>query len=108
MAELPTFTLPKLSDDGLKERALVAATPVPLVPITEVDAEALLVRLMLPVAAPAVCGANFTLKVLLWAEGMVSGAVIPLTVRPVPVAVSCEIFRSAVPMLVMITDWDFD
>lgn len=39
---------------------------------------------------------------------MVSGVVIPLTVMPVPVAVSCEIFRSAVPVLVMVTDCDFD
>ena len=108
MAELPTLTLPKLSDDGLNERVLVAATPVPLRPITVAGVAALLVRLMLPVALPAVCGANCTLKVLLWAAGMVSGVVIPLTVKPVPVALICEIFRSAVPVLVMVTAWDLD
>ena len=39
---------------------------------------------------------------------MVNGVVIPLTVMPVPVADICEIFRSAVPVLVMLTDWDLD
>lgn len=108
LAELPTLTLPKLSEDGFGDKVLVAATPVPLQPIIVAELEALLVRLMLPLAAPAVCGANCTLKVLLWDAGMVSGVVIPLTVVPVPVADICEIFRSAVPVLVMVTDWDLD
>ena len=108
MAELPTFTLPKLSEDGLSDMVLVAARPVPLMPMTVAELEALLLRLMLPLAAPAVCGVNFTLKVLLSDAAIVSGVVIPLTVMPVPVAVICEIFRSAVPVLVMVTDCDFD
>lgn len=58
LAELPTFTLPKLSEAGLSESVLVAATPVPLQPIAVAELAALLVRLMLPLAAPAVCGAN--------------------------------------------------
>lgn len=104
LAELPTLMLPKLSEEGFNESVLVAATPVPLQPTTVAELEALLVRLMLPLAAPVACGANWTLKVLLCDAGIVSGVVIPLTVMPVPVAVSCAIFRSAEPVLVMVTD----
>jgi hypothetical protein len=42
------------------------------------------VTLTLPLAFAADCGVNVTLKVALWPAVSVTGAVIPLTVNPVP------------------------
>ena len=53
---LPTRTLPKLTLDGFADR--VACVPVPVKAIVAGEPGALLVSEMLPVALPAIVGAN--------------------------------------------------
>lgn len=72
---LPSTTLPKLMLVGLVVRS-PAATPVPesptfVVPLAVTNA-------ILPLALPAVVGANLTLKFPLCPTAKVTGAVIPL------------------------------
>lgn len=53
-----------------------------------------------PVTAPAVVGAKTALNVVFEPDGIVSGAVRPVILNPVPLAVAREITRLAVPLLV--------
>jgi hypothetical protein len=50
-----------------------------------------------PLTLPAELGANFAVNEVLWPAVSVKGVVIPLTLKPVPEAVACEIVRLAVP-----------
>ena len=51
----------------------------------------------LPLTLPAVVGANFAVNDVLCPAPSVNGVVIPLTLKPVPDAVACEMVRLAVP-----------
>jgi len=62
----------------------------------------LLVTVTVPEKLPAAVGANFALKVVLAPAATVAGRVRPLTLKPVPLAVNCEIVRAAVPLLVSV------
>ena len=106
-AEPPTFTFPKLRDAGLTDNVAVAATPVPLRATTVGEVEALVTRLMLPLARPAVCGANCAVNVLLFPAAIVRGVATPLTLNPAPVELTCATVKSALPVFVMITGSDF-
>jgi hypothetical protein len=64
---------------------------------------ALLTIEMLPVALPAVVGANCAVKVAICPTLIVSGVAMPLILNPVPEAVACEIVRLAVPEFVSVT-----
>jgi hypothetical protein len=66
------------------------------------------VMLTLPVAFPAVVGANRTVKVVLWPAVSVKGKVNPLMVNPVPVAAAAEIVRLVPPLLVNVSVSDFE
>ena len=79
----PTVTLPKLRLVGLDPRA-PALTPVPVRGMDRVGLEALEVMLTVPVALLAAVGVKVTLKVAVWPEVSVTGAVMPLMVKPVP------------------------
>ena len=79
----PTVTLPKLRLVGFAPSA-PAARPVPESGIARVGLDAFEVIAMLPVAAPVVVGVKVTLKVVLCPADRIRGAVIPLTVNPVP------------------------
>lgn len=57
LAELPTFTCPKETDEGLTESVVVAATPVPLRATEAGELGALLAMESAPVTLPADCGA---------------------------------------------------
>jgi hypothetical protein len=76
-------TLPKLRLVGFDPSA-PAATPVPDRGIFKVGFDAVEVIATLPLTAPAVVGANDTLKLALWPAVSVKGAVIPLSVYPDP------------------------
>jgi hypothetical protein len=61
-----------------------------------------------PVALPAVVGANFTLKLLVAPAASVNGSVAtPVRLNPVPVPDTWVIFRSAVPVFLSCTVCEF-
>jgi hypothetical protein len=64
---------------------------------------ALLVTVTLPEALPPVVGANTTFRVAVVAAFNVNGAVIPFTLKPVPLAAMLEIWTAAVPVLFNMT-----
>jgi len=81
---VPTTTLPRAKLVGETMSCPVAAVPVPDSAMVRVGLEALEVTVTEPVALPAAVGVNVTLKVALWPEVSVRGAVMPLMVKPVP------------------------
>jgi hypothetical protein len=81
---VPTTTSPRASVVGETLSCPVAAAPVPDSAMLRVGLEALEVTVTAPVALPAVVGVKVTLKVALWPEVSVTGAVMPLIVKPVP------------------------
>ena len=78
-----TCTLPKARLGGLDPSA-PAVTPVPVSGIFSVGFDAFDVIATLPLTAPALAGLNNTLKLALWPAARVTGALIPLTLNPVP------------------------
>ena len=62
------------------------------------------VMVTLPLAAPAVVGANFTEKVVLCPAVKVAGRASPLKLNPVPLALAAEIVRVDPPELVSVSD----
>ena len=80
---LPTVTLPKARLLGLDPSA-PGATPVPDKGMVNVGLGAFEVMVTLPLAFAADCGVKVTLKLALCPAVSVTGAVIPLTVNPVP------------------------
>ena len=81
---VPTTTLPRARVVGVTINCPVAAVPVPDSGMVNVGFDAVDVIVTLPLTAPADCGANETLKLALWPEVSVTGAVIPLTLYPAP------------------------
>lgn len=75
--------LPKLRLDGLDDKA-PAATPVPESGIVSDGFDPSDVMVTLPLALPAAVGVNVTLNVALAPAVTVTGVVIPLTLKPVP------------------------
>ena len=80
---LPTVTLPKARVLGLDPSA-PGATPVPDKGMVKFGLGAFEVMVTLPLAFAADCGVKVTLNVALCPAVSVTGAVIPLTVNPVP------------------------
>src|SRR5260370_30011097 len=78
-------------------------TPVPLRAIASGEPGALLVMETLPVALPAVEGANCPLKVVLCPAASVSGTDKPAMLKPVPKTLAAEIATLAVPKLQNVT-----
>ena len=66
--------------------------------------DALEVMVKLPVADPAVVGANFALNVVLWPAFKVSGTDNPLMLNPAPLADAAEIVTLFPPLLVKLPD----
>jgi hypothetical protein len=64
------------------------------------------VRETLPLTFPAEVGENLAVNDVLCPAPSVKGVDIPLTLKPPPDAVACEIVRLAVPELVKVTVWD--
>jgi len=94
---LPTFTVPKLSVVGLAPRLNVAAVPVPLRPIAVGEPGTFVFSEMLPVTLPAEAGAKTALKAMVL-FGVTVCAVKPVTLKPVPVTLSDETTKFAVPV----------
>lgn len=81
---LPTNKLPKFTLAGLDESAPCVPVPVS----ATVGSEALLVTEMDPDAFPVVVGSNTAVNVVLCPAFNVMGTVIPLTLNPVPLALT--------------------
>ena len=69
--------------------------PLPLTEVIEIP----------PLTAPVDCGAKVTLQLTLCPAGRVSGRVIPLNPKPLPVSVTCEMVRVLPPGLVRVITW---
>lgn len=102
---LPKVTFPKLRLGELGA-SCPGEVPVPDNGNASDGLEASEVIVTVPVAVPADCGANVTLKVMLWEGFRVSGAVIPLRRKPVPLTAACEMLTLVPPLLVSVTVWD--
>lgn len=100
----PTVTLPSESVVGDTLSCPVAVTPVPETGIVNVVFVAVEVTVRFPLTAPAVVGANETVKVALLPPLSVSGVVIPLTLNPVPVIPTWVTETLVVPVFVMVSD----
>lgn len=104
---VPTRTLPKFKLAALAESSSVCAVPVPLSVIVALGAFAALLKIVtLPVALPAATGEKETVNAALWPAGTVVGKASPPAEKPVPLALICEMLRSAVPVFVTTTDCD--
>jgi hypothetical protein len=79
------------------------AVPEPVKAIESGEPAALLTIEMLPVALPAVVGANFAVNVVLCPAFSVTGAARPVMLKPVPDALPDEIATLAVPEFVRVT-----
>jgi len=88
VAEDPAFTFPKEMLVVLNVNTSVAATPVPLNPMVVGEFGALLTRLTVPVAAPAVAGLNCTLKLLVCPDESVRGRAKDPMPNPLPVTLT--------------------
>ncbi len=99
---VPVVTLPKAAVVGVA--ASCGCVPVPLQAIVVGEFGALLTIEMLPLALPAVVGANCALNVVLSPAPNVSGVLNPLRLIPAPDAVAPEIVTLAVPEFVNVMD----
>jgi hypothetical protein len=90
----PSATLPNATLEGVTD--IAGCAPVPVRAIV-VGPERLVVTEMLPDTAPAVVGAKTTLKLIVL-FGVSVCAVKPVTLKPVPVTLSDETTRFAVPV----------
>jgi len=84
---LPTVTFPKLRLVGF-DPSVPCVTPVPVTGMVRVGLDAVEVIVTLPLALAVDVGANLTLKVALWPAVRVSGVVMPLRLKPVPLMVA--------------------
>ena len=80
-----------------------AATPVPVTAIVAGDSVALLVIVTVPLSAAAVVGENVRVKGRFCPGVIVTGAVTPLVLKPVPVTAMFEIVRLELPVSESVT-----
>jgi len=99
----PTCTLPKLRLVGFDVRS-PGARPVPDSGMVKVGFDAFEVTVTFPVTAVADTGVYATLKVALWPAVRVTGAVIPLSVKPVPLIPTAEIVTLVPPVFVTVSE----
>lgn len=81
----PSVTFPNAKVLGLALSDCVAATPVPVSEIVTGDVAPLFTRDIEPVALPALVGENTALNVVVAPTAIVTGAVSPVMLKPVPV-----------------------
>jgi hypothetical protein len=72
--------------------------------MVRVGFEAFDVTVRLPLALPADCGVNVTVKVALWPAVRVIGVVTPLRLKPAPLIPTWEIVTLEPPVLVTVSD----
>src|SRR5579862_6743796 len=99
--EAPVRRLPKLTLAGFAESA--PCTPVPL--SATVGSEPLLTTEIVPEALPAVEGSKTAENVVLCPAPRLTGTVMPVTLKPVPDALTCVIVTLSLPVLLIVTVW---
>ena len=82
---LPRFTLPKEMLVGFTESVVFAAVALPLRTTVAGEFAALLTSETVPLALPADCAVNCTLKLLDCPAARVSGRLRPVVLKPAPV-----------------------
>ena len=97
----PTVTLPKLTLEGMME--ICACAPVPLRVIATGEFVALLTTVTLPERLPVEAGAKVTLKVVDCPAARLSGNAIPVTLKPAPLALTCEMETLEFPVFFSVT-----
>src|ERR1700704_2127274 len=100
---LPTVTFPKLTLAGFAIRE-PAVAPVPESAMLRGEPGASEAMARLPVIAPPVAGANFTVNATDWFGVKVAGRASPTTEKPVPVTVACEMTTFDPPVLVNVSE----
>ena len=100
MFDNPTGTLPNAAFDGTAE--IFGIMPTPLNVAVKFGLLALLVTVTLPVAVPMIVGMKVILKETWLPGARLSGRVVPLVVKPVPVTATFEIEMLLVALLVTV------
>ena len=101
--ELPTATLPKLTEAGLRERTAAAgADAIAVSPTDRGELVALLVIVRVPEMEPVAWGSSVTLIGRLCPGAMVVGSDMPETANPDPLTLTWEIV-TAVPLTAAVT-----
>ena len=103
---VPTTTLPTAMVEGVTVSCPVAAVPVPDSGMVKVGFDAFEVIVTVPLKVFAVPGVNVTLKVVFAPAAKVTGVVIPLKLKPVPLIVAAEIVTVEPPVFVIFSDSD--
>lgn len=101
--EFPTVTLPKLWLVGFGV-ICPRATPVPVSAMFSGELVASETTARLPLTAPATVGANLTENVTVCVGVKVTGSVSPVTEKPAPVTLACEMVTLTPPVLVKVSD----
>ena len=83
---------------------MTGAMPVPESAIVVEEFVALLATMTLPVALPAVAGANVALRVVVW-PGVRITPDAPLALKPAPETLTFEMVMFELPALVRVTFW---
>lgn len=99
---VPTVTVPKFAVAGDTVSCPVAEPP-PARGMVNPEPD-FSVSVMLPVAAPLLCGLNVTVKVKFCPGLRLTGGVSPLIPKPAPVTLACEIVRLDALELVSTSD----
>jgi hypothetical protein len=99
----PTITFPKLMLAG--EALSCRLEPDPLKAMVVGESVAVLVTATLPLALPALVGANVAFSATLFPGKTVTGKLRPLALKPVPDAVTALMVTLAEPVFVSVTLW---
>jgi len=97
----PTAMLPKLTLEGVTE--ICGCVPVPVREIVAGELVALLTTVTLPARLPVEVGAKLTVNDVDWPAARLNGSVIPLVLKPVPVALICEMETLEFPVFEIAT-----
>jgi hypothetical protein len=101
-----TVTVPNERLVGLDVSCVVVAAPVPLTGMVNSEGEAFVVSAMEPTMAVVEVGLNTTLNDTLLPAAMVVDVVSPVTLKPVPVTLTCETVNVALPEFVSVMLWE--
>ncbi len=101
---VPTATFPKFSVVKLEVNRAVE-TPLPDKAISSFEFEASETTSIVPVMLPSPKGVHKTLKVTLWPRSSFRGRVKPLTPKPGPVTLACEIVTVEYAEFVSVSNW---
>src|SRR5215472_490801 len=88
---------------ALQLRDTECAAPLPDNVTVPGDPFVLLTMVMLPLTLPAAVGLNCTVRVRFWEGVSVTGVPPPVTVKPAPVTLTCDIVTFALPVFVIVT-----